>query len=163
MPSAPPTTDELLTMLAATPPRIAALTAGLTPAQVRTAPDHDGWSVTDVLAHLRSCSDVWGDCMRLLVAEDTPMIRPLNPTAWIKQTDYPGLEFEPSFHAFAAQRADLLAFLESLPPNAWSRTGTQKGAGKPLERTVQSFAERLAIHERQHFRQIKRIADAVRT
>lgn len=150
-------------MLAAAPPRIAALTDGLTPTQLRTVPDPDGWSVNDVLAHLRSCSDVWGDCIRVLIAEDHPTLRAINPRAWITQTDYPALEFEPSFRAFATQRAALLAFLEPLPPAAWSRTATLTGAGRPLVRTVVSYAERLAIHERQHYKQIERIADAVRT
>jgi len=41
----------VLTLLAATPPRIAALTAGLPPAHVHTSPGHGEWSANDVLAH----------------------------------------------------------------------------------------------------------------
>jgi hypothetical protein len=44
-------------MLAATSPRLVALTANLTPAQLRTPPQPDEWSANDVLAHLRACAE----------------------------------------------------------------------------------------------------------
>ena len=149
-------------LLRETPERIGALTADLTPARLRTAPEHDAWSVNDVLAHLRSCADVWGSCIATILAEEHPTIRAVDPRTWIKRTDYPELEFEPSFHAFTAQRAELLAVLEPLPRDAWSRGATVTGAGSPLERSVQSYAARLARHERSHYRQLERIAGAVR-
>ena len=63
MPERSLTIEQVLIMLAETPPRIAALTAGLAPAQLRTAPNQGEWSANDVLAHLRSCADVWGNCI----------------------------------------------------------------------------------------------------
>jgi hypothetical protein len=87
------TTEQVLALLAENPPRIAALTAGLTPAQLRTAPSRDAWSATEVLAHLRACADVWGDCIRTMLAEDKPTLRAVNPRTWIKRTNYPELEF----------------------------------------------------------------------
>jgi len=158
----PLTIEQLLARLAAGPARIAELTAGLSPAQLRTVPSHDAWSAVDVLAHLRSCADVWGGCIATILAEDHPTFRAVNPTTWIKQTDYPSLAFRPSFDAYAAQRAELLAVLEPLPPEAWSRGARVTGAGRTLERTVFSYAQWLANHERSHFRQIGRIADALR-
>jgi len=157
------TIEQVLTLLAETPPRIAALTAGLAPAQLRTAPDHGGWSANDVLAHLRACADVWGNCIVAMIAEDTPTLRAVNPRTWIKQTDYRDLEFRPSLRAFATQRADLLAVLEPLPHEGWSRAATVTGAGKVLERTVLSYAQWLARHERPHVRQVERIVNAMRT
>ena len=151
------TIERVLFVLAATPSRIAALTAGLAPARLQTKPSPDEWSANDVLAHLRSCADVWGDCMRMIVAEDRPTLRAVNPTTWIKQTDYPDLEFQASLRAFTTQRADLLAFLEALPGEDWSRTAIVTGAGTALERTVLSYAQRLARHEQPHVKQIERV------
>ncbi len=115
MPGTSFSTEQVLSLLVETPPRIAAITSGLTPAQLRTNPGMDEWSANDVLAHLRSCADVWGGCIMTMVAEDMPTIRAVNPRAWIKQTDYRDLEFRASLDAFAAQRAELLAFLEQMP------------------------------------------------
>lgn len=153
--------EQVLTLLATTPSRIAALAEGLTPAHLRTTPGDGEWSANEVLAHLRSCADVWGDCIATILAEDRPTIRAVNPTAWIQRTDYPDLEFVTSLHAFATQRAGLLAVLRALPPEDWARSATVTGAGKPLERTVQSYAQRLARHERPHIRQIERTLDVV--
>src|SRR5258708_17564022 len=140
MSSNPVTIEQILTRLAEPPPRIAALTEGLTSAQLRTRHGPDEWSANDVLAHLRSCADVWGDCMRLILVEDRPTIRAVSPRTWINRTDYPELEFRPSFHAFATQRAYLLAVLELLPPEAWSRATPVTMLRKDLERTVQDYA-----------------------
>jgi hypothetical protein len=153
--------DEVLTLLAETPRRIAVLTAGLAPAQLRTSADPDGWSANDVLAHLRSCADVWGGCIATMIAEDRPTLRAVNPRTWIKRTDYPGLEFQPSLRSFASQRADLLAVLEPLPRDGWSRAATVTGAGNVLERTVLSYAQWLANHERPHVKQIQRVVNTM--
>ncbi len=109
------TIEQVLTLLAEAPPRIAALTAGLEPAQLQTSPNPDEWSANDVLAHLRSCADMCGNCIEAIVAEDSPSLRAVNPRTWINQTDYAELEFRPSLCSFTTQRADLLAVLKPLP------------------------------------------------
>ena len=103
------TAEQVLTLLAETPTRIAALTADLAPAQLHTPPNHDEWSANDVLAHLRACADVWGNCIVAMIAEDTPTLRAVNPLTWIKKTDYLELAFRTSLRSFATQRADLQA------------------------------------------------------
>jgi hypothetical protein len=99
------TTEQVLTLLAEAPPRLAALTADLPPAQLHPPPGLDEWSANDVLAHVRSCADVWGKCIMTIIAEDAPTIQAVNPTTWIKQTNYPELEFQSSLCSFAAQLA----------------------------------------------------------
>ena len=153
--------EQVLTLLAETPPRIATLTAGLVPAQLHTCPSQGEWSANDVLAHLRACADMWGNCIVAIIAQEKPTLRAVNPRTWIKKTDYLEQKFRPSLRAFAAQRIDLLAVLEPLPRKDWSRSATVTGAGKPLERTVLSYAEWLATHERPHVKQIERIVNTI--
>src|SRR4029078_11057977 len=85
--------EQILNVLAETPARIAALTADLTPEQLRTAPGEREWSVSEVLAHLRSCADVWGVCIARILAEEHPTLRAIDPRARTLQTDYPAQEF----------------------------------------------------------------------
>ncbi len=101
--------------------------------------------------------DMWGKYMAIIVAEDRPTIRAMNPTTWIKSTNYPDLEFAPSFRAFTKQRVELLAFLRPLPVPAWSRTATVTGGGRPRERTVLDYGRWLANHEQSHVKHIARI------
>ncbi len=156
------TVEQTLRLLAEAPQHIASLTDGLTPVQLKTPPTPEEWSANEVLAHLRACADMWGGSLRATLAEDHPTLRAINPRTWIKRTDYRKQEFQASLQAFAAQRAELLAFLHLLTPTDWERTATVVGAGRPLERSVYSYARRLAIHERPHRKQIARIAQTLR-
>jgi hypothetical protein len=148
--------EEIVTLLTEGPSRIAALTAELEPALLHTRPTPDEWSANEVLAHLRSCADVWGGYIATIIAEDNPTIRAVSPRTWIKSTDYPEQAFHASLHAFTVQRSDLLAVLESLAPEAWSRTATVTGAGKPYVKSLHSYAQWMATHERPHLKQIER-------
>jgi hypothetical protein len=151
------TIEQALTLLEATPPRLAALSDGVTPVQWQAAPAPGEWSANDVLAHLRACADMWGKYIMAILAEDTPTLRAVNPRTWIEQTNYRALDFRPSLRAFATQRAELLAVLKPLPTEGWARSAIVTGAGKPLTLTVLSYAQRLARHERPHVKQIERI------
>ena len=92
----PRTNDQILTMLAATPSRLDHLSEGLSPTQLITSPEPGEWSVRDVLAHLRACADMWGKYIVQILTENKPTIRAVNPTTWIKKTDYREREFQPS-------------------------------------------------------------------
>jgi hypothetical protein len=155
------TSEQVLTMLAAAPPRIVALTAGLVPAQLQAAPNPGEWSANDVLAHLRACADMWGGCIAAMLAHDMPTLRAVSPRTWINKTDYREQAFPPSLQAFTRQRTDLLAVLEPLTPAGWARPAIVRGAGKVLERTVLFYAQWLAEHERPHLKQIERIVGTI--
>jgi len=153
--SAPPV-EPVLALLTENPSRLATLTQSLTSAQLHTPLKEGEWSLNDILAHLRSCSDIWGNCIAKILAEDQPTLRAINPVTWQKQTDYPQQKFRPSLRAHTEQRIKLLAVLEPLTPKAWSRSATVTGAGKPLQRTVFFYAQWLAHHERSHLKLIAR-------
>ncbi len=152
--------EQLLTILADTPRRIAEITADALHAALDGAPS-DEWSANDVLAHLRSCADVWGGCIASMLSEDKPTLRAVNPRTWIRSTDYPDLTFHPSLQAFSTQRDAFLPLLQRLTPCDWSRAAIVLGAGSPLELTVLDYAQRLARHERPHVKQIARVVNAM--
>jgi hypothetical protein len=157
MPEKPLPIEKLLSLLEEHPQRIATASEHLPPSGLHTPSSPDEWSANDVLAHLRSCADVWGDCIAAIIAQDNPTLKAVNPRTWIKQTDYLEQEFQPSFHVFVKQRTELLAVLKPLAIEGWLRSATVLVAGKPLERSVHSYAQWLATHERSHVKQIERI------
>jgi len=158
----PRSIEQILSMLASAPRHLADLSDGLLPAQLLAPPKPGEWSAREVLAHLRACADMWGMYMAVILSEERPTFRAVNPTTWIKKTNYREQEFQPSLQAFTAQRADLLTMLKPLAPEAWSRTALVTGAGKPRERSVYTYALWLANHERSHFEQMERITNAMR-
>jgi hypothetical protein len=59
-----------------------------------------------VLAHLRACADMWGNCIVEIIAHDHPTLWAINPRTWINTTDYREQLFQHSLDAFMAQRAE---------------------------------------------------------
>lgn len=145
------TPQDVLEVLEATPVRLAAVSGAV---DVRPSPDE--WSAGEVLAHLRACGEVWGGCVRRLLAEDRPTLRALNPRTFQERTDWESRRWAEHLAAFAAERAALLELLHGLAPADWDRAALVTGAGRPVERTVLTYAEWLASHERPHVRQVER-------
>lgn len=154
------TIKQILALLAEAPQQLEALTASLSAGELHNSPNQDEWSANDVLAHVRACADVWGNCILEIINRDKPTLRAINPRTRINRTNYPQQNFRASLRAFTAQRADLLATLEPLPRRNWSRTAMVTRAGKPLQRTVLFYAEWLATHERTRIKQIQRIVNS---
>lgn len=152
--------DELVAILTETPQRIDELTRDVAASLLVTAPAEGQWSARDLVVHWRACADVFGDAARA-IAGGTTTLRATSPTTWIDRTGYLGLDFASSFAAFQAQRDELLAFLDTLPDEAWTASTTVTGAGAPLTRTVQSYIRWLATHERGHLRQLRKTLAAV--
>jgi DinB family protein len=155
------TVEQVLDQLHATPQQLRQVARDVAPELLRIPPAPGEWSANDVLAHLRACADKWGGCAMRIVQEDRPQLRGTEPRIWITKTDYPDLEFAPSLRAFARQRKALLTVLDGLTPVDWRRTGTLVGAGRPVDLTAHSYAERLARHERPHVKQIAKAVAAL--
>lgn len=146
----------LLSSLRSAPSAIGIATRDVVNAQLFTPPRPGEWSAVEVLAHLRSCADVWGSYIARILTEEAPVIRAVNPRSYAKQTDYSRLDFAESLAAFTSQRWALLAVLEALPAAAWERSAVVKGGGRPQVRSVQEYVEKLARHERRHLVQLAR-------
>lgn len=152
----PLTAAESLALLRENASRLAALSNGLPPERLHTASQPDEWSPDDVLAHIRTCCDVWGGNIARILADEQPTFAGTNPRTWMKQTDYLDWPFAEAFRAFSAQRDELLRVLDPLAPEDWERTATVTSYGQSNERTLRSYASQLAKHERTHVWQIER-------
>jgi DinB superfamily len=147
--------EEVLQLLAETPRRIASASTGLENARLHFKADDKAWSANDILAHLRSCADVWGKSILAMIAQDNPTLRYVSPRTWMPKTDYLTQEFHLSLQAFATQRTDLVQSLKALAIEDWSRTATFTGTVKGREQTIFSYARRIAVHENEHCEQIE--------
>src|SRR5215472_13176982 len=98
------TREQVLTLLPAAPQRLAAVTGGVERELLHTPPGPAEWTANEVLAHMRACADVWGNCIVTILTEDGPTLRAVNPRTWIEQTNYREQDFRASLRAFMAQR-----------------------------------------------------------
>jgi len=143
--------ETYLKLLAETPRRIASVSRGIENAQLQRRIEKEPWSVNDILAHLRSCADVWGKTIQEMLIKDNPTLPYVHPRQWIKKTNYPELDFHISLQAFTSQRKGLLKLLKNLALEDWSRTSMIKRR----EHTVFTQVRRMATHENVHCEQIQ--------
>ena len=150
------TPDEIeryLSLLSNTSRRLLKATQGFDDLRLQYKIDNKAWSVNDILAHLRSCADVWGGSIEAMLAQDKPTLPYHHPRQWIKKTNYPNLLFDESFQAFRVQRKNLLNVLNNLSFEDWSCSAIIKRR----EHTVYSQTRRMALHEDIHCQQIEEL------
>jgi hypothetical protein len=112
--------------------------------------DNKSWSINDILAHLRSCADLWTHSIYTMLAENEPVFSDLDARKWAIVTRYAELPFAESFQAYSLQRENLLRVLTVLPFESWERSAVI------FERkhTVFTQTRRMAKHEQEHVEQI---------
>ncbi len=153
MKATPQEVEQYLKMLEATPRHIKTLTHNVDEVRLQFKADSKTWSANEILAHLRSCANVWGDSIADMLVVEHPKISYSHPRQWIKKTNYLELPFHESFQAFVTQRKKLLNVLKKLSVEDWSRAGTIKGQ----EQTIFTQARRMAKHEDVHCGEIEEL------
>lgn len=141
----------ILDMLKDAQKRIAAASKGVPIAKLHAHADKKTWSINDILAHIRSSSDVWGDSIEAMLTREIPTLPDIHPRKWMKQTNYLELDFHISFKAYSEQRKKLLKTLTKLSFEDWSR-GAMIG---DRIHTVFTQARRIAKHDSDHCIQIE--------
>ena len=150
MKATPSEIEKYLRIISETPQQIATAAKGLEEGQLQFKADARSWSVIDILAHLRSCADLWTHSIYAMLAENEPVFSDIDERKWAKVTRYTELPFKESFQVFSWQRENLLHVLKALPFESWERSAMI------FERkhTVFSQVRRLAKHESAHSEQI---------
>jgi len=149
-------TDRILELLARAPLRLEEATHGLQATSLYLRSDTEDWSVSDILAHLRACADVWGSSIVAMMARDNPTLRYVSPRTWIKKTSYFEQEFSTALESFTQERQKLVKALTDLDEAGWLRRGTFTGTSHGRrDQTILSYAERLVNHEQAHLDQIE--------
>ncbi len=151
MKATPVEVEKYLGTISETPQRIASAIKGLAEAQLQFKADAKSWSANDILAHLRSCADLWTHSIYAMLAEQEPVFTDIKERRWAKVTKYSELPFSDSFQVFLLERENLIRVLKALPFESWERSALI------FERrhTVFTQVRRLAKHETEHIEQIR--------
>lgn len=72
----------------ASPKKIAMATAGLSDAVLRYKPATDKWSILEVLGHLADIEIVYAYRIRQMLADEKPVIAPMDQNAWARNLGY---------------------------------------------------------------------------
>lgn len=113
----------------------------------------EGWSVLEVVCHLRDAEERAGQRMRTIRDEDDPHIAGYDQDAWVVERGYAGDDLRAALAAFSRHRAAHVAALRALAPDGWGRAGTHDEWGRI---TIENHTIHMAAHDVQHLAQIAR-------
>jgi hypothetical protein len=151
MKASAPEIEKFLQVISETPRRIQEAVKDIDEVRLQFKADAKSWSANDILAHLRSCADLWTHSIYAMLAENEPVFSDIDERKWARVTHYSELPFAQSLELFSLQRENLLRVLKPLPLEAWEQ------AAIIFERrhTVFSQVRRMAKHEIEHVAQIE--------
>src|SRR3954447_8742809 len=121
---------DLMDAYRAGPTVIEAMLHGCSQEQARAARGGDeGWSVVEVLCHLRDAEERALQRILAMRDEDDPAIAGYDQEAWARERNYAGDDMRRALAAFQDSRAQHVAELAALAPAAWERTGRHAEQG----------------------------------
>src|SRR5947199_9981327 len=103
--------SRVLALLTHAPLRLKTATRGLQTTQLSVRSDAEPWSVGDILAHLRACSDVWGTSIIAMITRDNPTLRYVSPRSWMNKPTYREQAFDGALVSFTQERQKLVKAL----------------------------------------------------
>jgi hypothetical protein len=147
-----PSIDQIaVDVLQRTPPVLRFLLSGL-PSSAVEAPNPEGWSLKDIVAHLVDVEDgVMVERITRMLESDRPFIRSIDPPARLTAGGYASRSLDALLDDLARQRAAHVLWLSSLTSEQLARAGEHDEAG---EIYVIDLAHQWAAHDLSHLRQM---------
>jgi DinB superfamily len=137
------------------PKEIAAAVSGL-PQQVlrfKTAPDK--WSILEILGHLADIEIVYAYRLRQMLADQKPVIAPMDQDAWAKNLGYLDTPAPELVALYGLNRHHTLRLLRRLQPADLEKSAFHPEYQQAL--TVATLVEMMAGHGANHLQQIERL------
>lgn len=116
------------------------------------APDADGWSASEIAAHMADIEVGVGWRMRQILAEDAPLLQPFDQEVWAAVLRYKDRDTEKSLVAYAAERSVNVEIMSRLDEAGWNRMYRHPEFGN---RPLRVLIEHIADHDLAHLRQIR--------
>lgn len=145
---------DLIDALQATPTILAGLLRGVSQEQAGAARGGDeGWSVVEVLCHLRDAEERALERMLAMRDQDDPFLAGYDQDQWARERSYRTADLRDALEEFTRGRAAYLVALASLDELEWRRTGRHQEQGSI---TISGHTLHIVSHDAVHCAQIAR-------
>ena len=145
---------EALEQLRKTPLEVAALIEGLSEEALTRPADDGGWTIRNVVSHLRDAQGVLDFRIDLFLKEKNPVLEMKQVWTWAKDESERPPSTREIFETYLSTRREVIAKLETIPLADWWRTGRHEEFGiVSIKQQVSYFA----AHELTHLPQIERL------
>jgi hypothetical protein len=113
----------------------------------------EGWTIVEVLCHLRDAEERSVERARKMATEDHPFLEAYDQDVWARERRYSEENVTNALEGFLRHKREHIALLEGLPAEAWKRTGHHEEWG---DIDIHSQALHMIAHDFQHAAQIAR-------
>lgn len=114
----------------------------------------DGWTVLEVLCHLRDYDVIFYERAKSIIQQDNPTFVPRDHEAMVIEKNYNGQNLKQVLADLNTSRPAFITFFESLTPEQWERGGIHPEYGDfPITRSCMQ----VGTHDVTHIEQITRI------
>jgi len=139
----------------ANPKKIAMATSGLPEKVLRFKPAPDKWCILEIMGHLADIEIVYAYRIRQMLADEKPVIAPMDQDAWARNLGYMQSTAAELMAAYGLNRHANLQLLRRVKAE-----DLQKSAFHPelkREMTLAEIVERMGSHGEEHLAQIERL------
>lgn len=114
----------------------------------------DGWTVLEVVCHLRDYDDIFYERTLMMRDQDSPDLPGYDHEALVVERNYNAQNLEEVYTTLAQSRQRFVAFFEGLNETQWEKTGIhpERGPVTMLDALIQ-----VGHHDANHIEQITRI------
>lgn len=114
----------------------------------------DGWTVLEVICHLRDYEEIFHRRARMIRDEDTPYLPAYDHNAMVLEREYAKQDLQAVLAALAEERRAYTAFFRGLAEGDWLRAGIHPESGRFM--LIQALLQ-VGHHHVDHLEQIGRI------
>lgn len=114
----------------------------------------DGWTITEVLGHLRDFDGFFRGRAIMMAEQDYPNLPAYDHEALAIERRYNEQDFRAVYEELVQSRAETRAFFAALSPEGWARAGVHPETG---HFTMTNAVMQVGIHEVSHVDQIAKI------
>jgi DinB family protein len=140
------------------PSQIARAVSGVSEQALRFKPAPDKWCILEILGHLTDMETLYAYRIRQMLADEKPVIAPIDQDAWAKNLGY--LESSPPelIALYGLNRHANLQLLRRLKPGDLDKSAYHPELKRQF--TVAEMVERIGVHGANHLEQIERLKKA---
>jgi len=137
------------------PKEIAAAVSGLTPDVLRYKPTSNKWNILEILGHLADIEIVYAYRLRQMLADEKPVIAPMDQDAWARTLGYTEIAAPELVALYGLNRHHTLRLLQRLKPADLEKSAFHPELQKQV--TVARLVEQMSGHGANHLAQIEKL------
>lgn len=140
------------------PKQIAAAVSGVPEKTLRFKPAPDKWCILEILAHLADMDILYAYRLRQMLADEKPVIAPIDQDAWAKHLGYMESSAPELIALYGLNRHANLQLLRRLKPGDLERSAYHPELKRQV--TVAEVVGMMGGHGANHLEQIERLKKA---